>query len=169
MKNEIDLKNLVNYSLLLTIAVILGFIESFIPNPFPIPGVKIGLPNIITVFLLYEYNFISAFIISILRILIVGFLFGSLSTILYSFSGMLFSIVFMYLFKKLNFNIISTSILGGIMHNFGQLLTAAVVTNTYSLFSFYGPILFISGLLTGLFVGLIDIEFIKVYKRIKTR
>lgn len=148
-------KYLIKLALLISLSVILSFVESLLPIPYPIPGAKLGLCNIITLYCLKFLDLKSAFIVSILRVFIVGFLFGSVSSIIYALSGAILSIIIMYVMNKLHFSLIIISILGGITHNLGQLILACLVTETFSLFYTYGIYLAILGFLAGLFIGLI--------------
>lgn len=162
-------KDLVFYSLLITIALLLSYVESLIPNPYPIPGVKIGLTNIISVFTLFNFGLLTSILISVLRILLAGFLFGSPTSIIYALSGGLGSLLIMFIFYKMKFNIIATSTIGGISHNIFQLILACLVLSNWNLFTAYIFPLFISGILAGLFVGLVTFQFNKIYLTIKKR
>jgi heptaprenyl diphosphate synthase len=149
--------------LLTALALIASYIEMLIPLPIGIPGVKLGLANLIIVWALYTVKAREALLINIMRILLVGFLFGNLSMILYSMAGALLSFLCMYLAKKSGlFSILGVSVIGGIMHNVGQLLVAMAVLETGTLI-YYGPILLIAGVVTGLLIGIVAGE---VQKRI---
>lgn len=156
-------RELVQFGLILAVALTLSYVEILIPNPFTYPGIKLGLTNIVTVFILYQYNYKSAFLITMLRIFLANFLFGSLSSLIYSLAGGLVSLITMIIVMKLKFNIIATSICGGISHNIGQLALASIVVNNWNLFLTYLLVLVISGLLVGFFIGLVAKEFLKYY------
>lgn len=139
----------------LALALILSYVESLIPFYFGIPGVKLGLANLIVVIMLYAVGAKEAFAISMLRILLSGFLFGNLFSILYSFAGGILSFLVMWLVKRTGkFHVMSVSICGGITHNIGQILIASVIVETYSIF-YYIPVLLIAGLITGMLIGVI--------------
>lgn len=139
----------------LALALILSYVESLIPFYFGIPGVKLGLANLIVVIMLYAVGAKEAFAISMLRILLSGFLFGNLFSILYSFAGGILSFLVMWLVKRTGkFHVMSVSICGGITHNIGQILVASVIVETYSIF-YYIPVLLIAGLITGMLIGVI--------------
>lgn len=151
-KNE----KMVYLSLLVAQALILGMVERMLPVPFICPGAKLGLANIITVIALYRFDFTEALTIVILRVVLLAAFGGSVSSFLYSLSGGLLSLLAMYLTMKLFGNYVSTigvSVIGGIFHNIGQIIVASlVVQNIHMLF--YFPILIITGIGTGIFVGI---------------
>lgn len=155
------MKNKVAYmGLFLALALICSYVESLIPFYFGVPGVKLGLTNIVVVMALYCIGTKEAFLISTLRILLAGFLFGNMFSILYSLAGGLLSFGMMLLLKKTEkFRIISVSVTGGISHNIGQLVVAAVVVENYHIF-YYGTVLIIAGIITGLIIGIISQEVI---------
>jgi heptaprenyl diphosphate synthase len=165
MKNN-RTQRLALLGLLTALALIASFIEMLIPIPIGIPGVKLGLANLIIVWALYTVRARDALLINLMRIFLVGFLFGNLSMILYSLSGALLSFFCMYLIKKSQlFSVMGVSVVGGIMHNVGQLLVAMVVLETKSLL-YYGPVLLLAGVVTGLLIGVIAGE---VLKRVRFR
>ena len=144
----------------LALALICSYIETLIPFHIGIPGVKLGLTNIVIVWALYLLGAKEALMISVLRIILSGMMFGNAFSIAYSMAGGLLSFVIMYLFKKTKkFKCVSVSIAGGIFHNIGQLFVAAAIVQNYSIF-YYIPVLFISGTLTGLLIGIISQELI---------
>lgn len=148
-------KRFATIGLLTALAFIFSYLESLLPVPLPVPGVKLGLANLVVLVALYIPGAKEAFALSIVRILLVGFTFGSPSTLLFSLAGGLLSFVVMWLLSRFEgFSIIGVSVAGGIMHNVGQLLTAAVVVKSGSLL-YYMPVLLIAGVLTGLAIGLI--------------
>lgn len=151
--------------LLLAFALILGYVESLIPFYFGIPGVKLGLANFAIVMTLYLYGSKESLLINVLRITLSAFLFGNMYTLLYSMAGGLLSNCAMIVFKKTKlFSIIGISMMGGVVHNAGQLLIAYFVVRTTGLL-FYAPILLLSGLITGFIIGMIQIP---VHKRIQS-
>lgn len=157
----IPLRNKVAYlGIFLAIALICSYIEALIPFYFGIPGVKLGLTNIVVVLMLYRVGTKEAFLISMLRILLAGFLFGNMFSILYSFAGAVISFLMMYLLKKTGkLGVIPVSITGGIFHNAGQLVVAAFVVNNYRI-GYYFSVLMIAGAVTGFLIGIAAQEVI---------
>lgn len=149
----------------LALALILSYVESLIPFYFGIPGVKLGLTNLIVVVMLYCTGTKEAFGVSVARILLAGFLFGNLFSILYSLAGGVLSFIVMCLLKKTGrFHVISVSVTGGISHNIGQLIAAAFVVETYDIF-YYMPFLLIAGVVTGFVIGMLAQEFILRFEK----
>ena len=149
----------------LALALILSYVESLIPFYFGIPGVKLGLTNLIVVVMLYCTGTKEAFGVSVARILLAGFLFGNLFSILYSLAGGVLSFIVMCLLKKTGrFHVISVSVTGGISHNIGQLIAAVVVVETYDIF-YYMPFLLIAGVATGFVIGMLAQEFILRFEK----
>ena len=144
----------------LALALICSYIETLIPFHIGIPGVKLGLTNIVIVWALYLLGTKEALAISVMRIVLSGMMFGNAFSIAYSLAGGLLSFIVMVLLKKTGrFKCISVSIAGGIFHNIGQLLVAAANVQNLSVF-YYIPVLFISGTITGLVIGVISQELI---------
>ena len=144
----------------LALALICSYVESLIPFYFGIPGVKLGLANIVVVIMLYTAGAKEAVCISTLRILVSGFLFGNMFSILYSLAGGLLSFFVMYAVKRTNkFGIIPISVCGGISHNIGQLSVAVLVVENYRIYS-YLPVLLFAGILTGFLIGVAAQEVI---------
>lgn len=143
-----------------SLALIFGYIEAVIPFNFGIPGVKLGLANIVTVVALYYFGVKEAVGISLIRVLLIGLLFGNIMSLIYSLSGAVLSLVVMILCKKLKLSTIGVSAMGGVFHNVGQLIAAAVMLNTSALLYYY-PVLFVSGLVTGIVIGIVSDQIIK--------
>ena len=144
--------------LLTSLALIASYVELLIPIPIGVPGVKLGLANMVTVWALYALGPAEALAVNGMRILLSGFLFGGLSMILYSLAGAALSFLGMYTAKKSGlFSVTGVSIIGGVTHNIGQLLAAMCVLETGSLL-YYGPVLLAAGLITGTLIGLITRE-----------
>lgn len=144
--------------LLTSLALIASYIELLIPIPIGIPGIKLGLANMVTVWALYALGPTEALAVNGLRILLAGFLFGSLSMILYSLAGAVLSFLCMYMAKRCGtFSVTGVSMIGGVTHNMGQLLVAMSVLETGSLL-YYGPVLLAAGLITGTLIGLVTRE-----------
>lgn len=146
-------KRIAGLGLFLAFALILGYVEALLPVSFGIPGVKLGLANLAVLFVLYLRGIRDACIIDVLRILLSGFLFGNLYSILYSMAGGLLSFLVMVLLKKSgSFSIVGVSVAGGVFHNLGQLAVAVLVVETIGIF-YYVPPLLLAGVLTGFLIG----------------
>lgn len=140
----------------LAFALILSYIESLIPFFYGVPGMKLGLTNLLIVLLLYLSDWKCAISINVLRIVLAGFLFGNAFSILYSLSGGLLSFAGMCLVKKFfSLRMTSVSVVGGITHNLGQIMVACLVVSNYQLILYF-PVLFLGGLVTGLCIGIIS-------------
>lgn len=145
----------------LALALICSYVESLIPFYFGVPGVKLGLTNIVVVLMLYCIGAREALLISVLRILLTGFLFGNPFSIIYSLSGGILSFLVMYLLKRTEkFQVISVSVTGGLFHNVGQIAVASLVVENYNLF-YYLPVLLAAGFVTGFLIGIISQEMIR--------
>lgn len=148
-------KKTVTLGFLLALSLILSYIESLLPLAVGIPGIKLGLPNLVVVILLYLYGGREALAVNLLRIVLSGFLFGNLSAILYALSGAICSFVVMFLMRKTErFSMMGVSIGGGVCHNIGQVLTAVLVVETFAP-AFYLPFLLIAGAVTGALIGIV--------------
>ena len=140
----------------LALALVAGYGEQLIPVNPGIPGVKLGLANIVTMILLYVLGLRASVIVSALRILLSGFLFGNGFAIIYSAAGAALSILVMTILKKTGkFSCVGVSVAGGVFHNVGQILVAMVVLETKALY-YYLPILILSGLAAGILVGILS-------------
>ena len=150
-----SLKKLTLLSLFTTISLAVYAIESAVPPLVPIPGIKLGLANIVTLVLLRRFRAGDALLVLCCRILLSALLFGQALSLLYSLAGGLASLLVMWLFMKLLRKqwIFLTGAMGGLTHNTGQLLTAWMITATDGVFA-YLPFLVLSGVITGLFTGL---------------
>ena len=158
---------LTTVGMLLTIALVLSYVESLIPFFGGVPGMKLGLPNMAVVVLLYLYSEKEGLIVNVLRIVLSGFLFGNLFGILFSLAGAFISFISMVLCKKFDlFDIKGVSVIGGIMHNAGQLFVAAFIVKTVGII-YYLPVLLIAGTLTGYLNGFVADLMYKYLKRIK--
>ena len=148
-----DTKKITTLAITVTLAMVLSFIESQIPPFVAIPGVKVGLANIAVIFALYRFGWREAVIVSALRVLLVGLLFGSLVSTLYSVAGAIFSMVVMLLVRRVNgFSEVGVSVLGGVCHNIGQIAMASILLET-DVVLYYLPVLLLSGTLAGIAIG----------------
>lgn len=143
------------YGMLTALAFILSYVESLVPVTVGIPGVKLGLANLVVVIALYTLDLKGAFVISVVRIVLSGLTFGGLFSMLYSLAGGLFSFAVMaILSRKKVFGTVGVSVCGGVAHNIGQLLVAMAVLETESVW-YYFPVLLISGSVAGVLIGLL--------------
>ena len=151
----------------LAVALILSYVETLIPITFGIPGIKLGLPNMIVVLLLFgqRYGAKEALLVNGMRIVLSGFMFSNLYAILYALAGAAFSFIAMLIGKRLRcFSVIGVSVLGGVFHNIGQAVVAMIVVETFAV-SYYIPFLIVAGMITGAFLGLIVMEIIPYLDR----
>ena len=152
-------------AMMIALAMIFSYVETIIPINFGIPGVKLGLANLVIVAAIYLFGGKQAFLISIVRIFLSGFMFGNLASIMYSLAGGLLSLAAMLLLKKTDkLSILAVSVMGGICHNIGQLIVAMLVVENLKLI-FYVPVLLISGFLTGLLIGIVCRVILPAVKR----
>ena len=136
------------------LAFALSYVEFLLPIDFGVPGVKIGLANIVSLFVLYRIGIIDAAAVSLVRILLAGFLFNA-DTIMYGLFGATFSLLVMALLKKSDwFSVTVVSIVGAVAHNFGQILWAAIRLRTTAI-AWYFFVLVVSGVIGGCAVGLL--------------
>lgn len=150
-------KQMIILSMLTAMAIILHYIEGLFPLPVAIPGIKLGLSNVVSLVALYLFGPGSAFLIMILRVLMTSFLYSGLSSAIFSLAGGLSAVSFMIAIWKLRdkgFSIVGASVAGGIFHNVGQLLAASFVLGTFTVFS-YLPVLAVSGIVTGVATGIL--------------
>ncbi len=161
------MKNRVAYFGVFTaLALMFSYIETMIPIQFGVPGIKLGFANIMIVIMLYKSSAKEALLLSIVRIMLSGFLFGNLSSILYSIAGGVLSLGIMTLLKKQGgFSVIGVSVAGGVSHNVGQLIVAMMVVETYQV-GYYFPVLLVAGVLTGLGIGVVSKEVLKRIRNI---
>lgn len=147
-------KKIAFLGLSIALAMILSFVESQIPPLVALPGIKVGLPNLVMVFLLYRVGWKETVTVSIIRIFLTSLLFGNIETMTFSIAGAVLSLVGMILLKKTNwFSCITVSIVGGLLHNIGQIIAACLWTQTAQV-AFYLPVLLISGTIAGTVIGL---------------
>ncbi|SHH02398.1 Gx transporter family protein [Tepidibacter thalassicus] len=152
-------RKLIFMSILVAQSLILYIVEMYMPNPFTAiaPGAKLGLSNIITLISLIFIGFKDTFVVLVIRIILASMFFGGLSAFLYSIAGGILSLVVMGIILKLNkinYGLIGISIIGSIFHNIGQLIMASIIIQNIGIF-IYLPVLLLSSIPTGLFVGLV--------------
>ena len=159
-------KDITKIALLCAICVVISILESlftFIGDI--VPGLKLGLANIVVIFTLYEYNFKTAFQVSIIRVFIVALLrtgFGI--NFFFSLVGALFSIIAMYIFKKTKLSIVGVSIIGSIFHSIGQVLVGVLFLDNYNII-YYLPYLLLFSIPTGVIIGLTSKKLIETSEK----
>ncbi|MBE5905497.1 MAG: Gx transporter family protein [Lachnospiraceae bacterium] len=164
--NDTKAKQVAYLGVLIALAFILSYVESLIPLSLGIPGVKLGLANLVVMVALYTIGIKRAALLSVVRVILVGITFGSLSSMMYSLAGGLLSLGVMILFyKKEVFSVRGVSILGGVGHNLGQILMAMLVVQNGMLFSYF-PVLLVSGTLAGMAIGLLAAMIIKRVEKV---
>jgi heptaprenyl diphosphate synthase len=148
-------KKVSRVALLATLALMFSYIELLIPYSFGIPGIKLGIANIVVLIALYAYDLKTAFSVNIIRILMAGLLFNGFFGAIYSLSGGILSLVVMYLLKKTDkFSMVGISMCGAVFHNLGQLTIAALIIQSPKLFLYF-PVLLFSGIITGILMGIL--------------
>ena len=144
-----------------SVAIIFGYVESLIPVFAGIPGIKLGLANLAVLFILKKYSIKEAALVSVVRILVIGFMFGNLFSIVYSMAGAALSLTVMALLLRFSdLSLIGVSVAGGVTHNIGQLIVAALVVENLSVFLYF-PALLVSGVITGILIGWLTQETAK--------
>ena len=155
------------WGLCIAVALIFAYVEALLPPLVSaVPGIKMGLPNIVIIFLLYRRGLPAAAVVSLCRMLLVALLFGNTMALLYSLAGGVLSLGAMALLRKADFlSVAGVSVAGGVLHNVGQILMAMLLLGTAEL-GYYLVILAVTGTIAGLFVGLCAALLIR---RIPTR
>jgi len=157
-------KRIAMYGLLVALALILSYLESLVPLSFAVPGIKMGLPNIVIVFALYSLGVKDACIISFVRVLLVSILFGNVFSMAYSLAGAALSLVVMALMCRCGkFGKSGVSVAGAVAHNAGQVLMAMLLLETAQI-SYYLPVLCVSGTVAGVCVGVLSSVVIRRVK-----
>ena len=154
-KTTLDTKKMVTLSALISVAMILSYVESLVPAFVAVPGVKMGLSNIATVFTLYSLGWPYAICVSVVRVLLSSMLFGNPVGLIYSLSGAALALLIMILLKKLDsFSSVGVSVAGGVGHNAGQIIAACIVMKTSAISLYFIPLV-ISGTVSGVLIGLV--------------
>lgn len=148
-------KKLTTLGLSVALALILSYVESLLPPLVAVPGVKVGLPNIVILFLLYRYGWKEAGSVSLVRLLLSAALFSGFAAFFYGLAGAMVSLLGSALLKQTDrFSPLGVSVAGGVLHNLGQIALAALILDSGYIFA-YLPILLLSGTLAGAVVGLL--------------
>lgn len=148
-------QQIARYALLTALAMVLSWLESMVPVATAVPGVKLGLTNLVVIFALYRMRLRDAVTISLIRVLLVSMTFGNAYSFAYSFAGAVLSLAVMALLKKTGkFSMLGVSVAGGVCHNVGQILVAMTVLETARLV-YYLPVLMVSGIAAGVCIGVV--------------
>ncbi len=159
-------KRVAKCGLLIALAMVFSYVEVLIPFNFGIPGIKLGLANLIVVVGFYSMKTTDVIAVSLVRIFLSGLLFGNLMSILYSLSGGILSIIVMLLLKRLHkFSIVGVSIAGGVFHNIGQIIVAMLILENFAV-AVYLPPLLIAGTITGMLIGILAMRMLPVIKKV---
>ncbi|MCF0107362.1 MAG: Gx transporter family protein [Holdemanella sp.] len=143
-------------SLLIALALVFSYIEAQIPAFVAIPGMKLGLTNLVIVVALYKLSSMDAIVLNLIRVFIVGITFGNGVSMLYAMSGAILSFITMVLLKKFtSLHVVAISVAGGIMHNVGQILVAMMILESSKLL-WYLPFLWASGIVSGAIIGIVS-------------
>ena len=157
-------KRLATTAVLVALALILSFVESRIPAFFPIPGIKLGIANIVTLFAIYRLGIKDALYISLVRVSLASMLFGTLTSFLYALAGGMLSLFVMVLVKKLTpLTTVAVSVLGGVAHNIAQVTVASIILST-NVVIYYLPPLLLSGTVAGIAIGIVGALLVKKVK-----
>lgn len=149
-------KRIARYALLVALAMVLSWLESLIPLSAAIPGIKLGLTNLVVLFALYRMSMADALAISLIRVLLVSITFGNAFAFAYSFAGAALSLLIMWALKKsTKFSTVGVSVAGGVGHNLGQIMVASLVLENSGIF-LYLPVLMVSGIAAGVCIGLVS-------------
>lgn len=148
-------KQVAYMAVFLALALIFSYVEALLPLPFVVPGMKLGLPNIVIVVVLYLFGPVPALIINILRVLLVGLLFTNVYSLAFSLFGAAFSFAAMWtVWKVFHGSPILVSVFGGLFHNTGQIVAAILILQVFDA-AYYLPVLLVAGFVTGFVIGLL--------------
>ncbi len=153
-KDRWSTRKIAYMGMFIAVAMVFSYVESLIPVNIAVPGVKLGLANLVTIVVMFKMDVRSAWMISLIRVVLSALLFGNLSIMVYSLAGAVLSLLVMTLCMKLKiFGLLGTSILGAVSHNAGQIIMAAILMKSGNIM-LYIPVLCISGTIAGICIGL---------------
>ena len=160
-------KKVAMLGLTVALAMIMSYIEALVPLSFAVPGIKMGLANIVIIFVFYKIGTKEAILVSLIRVILVSLLFSNVMAMAYSIAGAVLSLSVMWILKKTDkFSFIGVSIAGGIMHNVGQIIMAVILLGTEQI-ALYLPVLIITGTATGVVIGIVSGLVINRFKNIR--
>lgn len=166
MKKASAAKRIAYLGMLTALAMIMSYVESLIPIGLGIPGIKIGLANLVVLTGLYYLKPQEVILVSVTRILLIGFLFGNGVSVIYSLAGGIVSFFVMLLIKKTGaFSVIGASVAGAVSHNIAQLVCAALIVRTAGLV-WYAPALLAAGVAAGVLIGILSSKILPVIRKI---
>lgn len=162
------IKKITFLSIFVAFSIVLSYVEMLLPPIWSaVPGIKVGLPNVIIIFILYKLSFKHAVITSLIRVFAVALLFGNVLTLSYSLAGAVLSLTVMFLLKRTAlFSMVGVSIAGGVVHNLGQIIVAMLVMQTKEI-GYYMLVLAVTGVLAGIVVGLLGALLLKRTEKLK--
>ena len=153
--------------LTIALAMIMSYIEALVPISFAVPGIKMGLANIVIIFVLYKIGTKEAILVSLIRVILVSLLFSNVMAMAYSIAGAVLCLSVMWILKKTDkFSFVGVSIAGGIMHNVGQIIMAVILLGTEQI-ALYLPVLIITGTVTGVVIGIVSGLVINRFRTIR--
>ena len=165
---KIQTKKITVLALFSAMAIIFSYIEAILPPIWSaIPGIKVGLANIVTVTLLYKFSIKEASIVAFIRIIIIALLFGNAMTLIYSIAGFVLSVAIMDILKRTNlFSTVGVSIAGGVFHNLGQIIVAMLLLQTKEI-GYYMIVLAITGTVAGILIGIASNLMLKYSNKLR--
>lgn len=167
MTNREKTQRIALSGLLVALMLVLGYVESLLPVAAGIPGIKLGLSNGILIFAVYMLGIPTAFVLMVLKVVLSGLMFGGVSAMMYAFAGGLVSMVFMALLSRVKgVHVVVVSMIGGLMHNVGQVGLAMVMLGTPKLL-YYMAVLMVVGLGCGALTGVCASSVMKHLKALK--
>lgn len=153
--------------LTIALAMIMSYIEVLVPLSFAVPGIKMGLANIVIIFVLYKFGIKEAALVSLIRVILVSLLFSNVMAMWYSLAGAVLSLSVMWVLKKIDkFSVMGVSVAGGVMHNVGQIIMAIILLGAEQI-AIYLPVLIITGTVTGIVIGIVSGLVINRFKNIR--
>lgn len=148
-------------ALLAALALIFSYIEVLFPFNIGVPGVKLGIANLVIIVTLYHMDWRYAMGVNLLRVVVAGLLFTGAFGALYSLAGAILSMLVMALLKKTDlFSVTGVSIAGGVSHNLGQILVACLIISNLNMFAYF-PVLIFSGIISGAIIGIVSYHILK--------
>lgn len=154
-------KRITYTGMFVAIAMVFSYLESMIPVNIVVPGVKLGLANMVTIVVMYRLRISDAWIVSLVRVVLSSLLFGNMTVMVYSMAGAVLSLLVMSICRKKDlFGLLGTSILGGVSHNAGQIVMAAFLMKSGNIM-LYIPVLCISGTIAGVCIGLVGAVLVR--------
>ncbi|MFV0504228.1 MAG: Gx transporter family protein [Lachnospirales bacterium] len=149
------IRSLTTIAILVSLSLLLSYIERLIPPIIPLPGIKIGLSNLVIIIVLYLFNVKYCLYISLAKVLLISILFGNFVSLSLSLGGSMLSLLVMYGLKKINiFTEVGVSCAGGVFFNIGQIVIAMIIFSNINLY-YYIPILILSGTISGMVIGIV--------------